>query len=423
MPESSASQRFWRLSQHGDTRNEFQGSPERAVGAHVSLAVSIGVSCEQALQLAQASPGIIGEAFLPGSSGRARVRESTYRKWYDGTSAQQERVAWDATQARMLLGELRDWATTVQLPDARNASVRRVLLQHIQTALDHGSRVYPASSRHLADEGGFSETTARRANKVLRTWGLLRIHATTGDRRKSKTATRWQLPRTVAEAQRNIDLAGGVPGGATIPRLGGPAGPVASLQTPPLGTNPESFAGHAAFRHGTGIRWDTWACIVRGESTRARDVADLLGRNLRTVRKQVVRLVEAGLVTRNDDDTLQAKIDSEQLDRLASSRGWVNGRSAAERAELQVERHARERSAHSQVVAEFAAEKEPHPGLSPVTPDGYALDRDTGELRLLVDAPRQPELVPTARRFVRKKAPDPVEPGTLFSVEHYAVTA
>ena len=358
----------------------FNGNPVALVGRLTTLAVEAGRTPDQLLADLTNPRNTAGHAaFTERSSGGQRVvREATVRGWYE-RDARRAAPTWNTADTLQRLAELREHATAMPWPQrveyvtVRTAwlrddagryvrhgegkrkgkriaaeryssrervsgdTCRKVYLAHLALAMESGSCTNAASVRCIADRAQVSRPTVERAHRALRHLQLLRP-ATSSRRGSAFTACRFRVelsPSYIRGHSRD--------NGSTLPIGLSPVVPQMTATGHATDT-----ASHPAFRHGSGLRHDVWSRVLSddGQATTT-TLADELGRNARTVRRQVEALARVGLVERMDDGTLRAHVVD--LDAIAERNGM------AKRQHAQAQRHHDDRSQYRRELAIDAA--------------------------------------------------------------------
>lgn len=237
----------------------------------------------------------------------------------------------------------------------RTANTDRVVaLALVAWAHEIGTWVVGAGARDLAERAGVGSGTASRALKRLAGMGLIRPEEGSRQLGHSK---RWTI---------NMDWApDGVPTtkghvegqtGSHVPDIGGKSTYVPLCHS---GTGHPAFLGSALGRTAERLWLDL---SENGEATVA-DLADRLGMNRRTVRRNLEdRLVANHLVVKSEGSpsaySVASGVDTDALDRIAEACGTLDWD------ERTADRHERERTGHAELLRQRATPTpEPEPAL------------------------------------------------------------
>lgn len=184
------SRRVWHLLREGDVDGRYGGDSLRVLGAVIGEAARVGMDKEAAYALIVQYPG---GAFLWDNEMSQRERRRTFDLFFDGSVATYRPSLADASQTRLLLGDMR--TAVAAAPWTGPSSTSKVLLAHIHLALLAGRLQHYAGVRRLATEAEVADSTVVSAHKRLTEARLLRLIAPA----RGTKATEWKLPEDLVD--------------------------------------------------------------------------------------------------------------------------------------------------------------------------------------------------------------------------------
>ncbi|MCB0879275.1 MAG: hypothetical protein KDC46_09885 [Thermoleophilia bacterium] len=221
--------------------------------------------------------------------------EREVRRTYEKFAAQRREAIRDRSEAKRVIGEMRDVAAAQVWPGHSGAADRRVLIAHMTLAIQAGSVRYGASARQVAETGNVSVKTAIAATRRLIALGAL---AQLAPGRVSCESARYRLPEGDKVATTVLPFeVGMVVEGMSLWEL----------------------RLHPLFQHGSGFDSDVYAALDQDPRSQA-ELAARIGKSKRQVERVLNLLSEIRAAIRSDDGWCRAG-GRPELDAAAEDRG------------------------------------------------------------------------------------------------------
>jgi hypothetical protein len=164
-------QRVYNALRYGNERR-FDWDLNAEMAWAVSLAAFHEVAIEDVLRLLPHGRWWQHKIAKYGEHERHRL-EREVRRTYEKFAAQRRPAIRDSSEARRVIGEMRDLAAAQVWPGRSGAADQRVLIAHMTLAIQAGSVRYGASARQVADTANVSVKTAVAATRRLVALGAL----------------------------------------------------------------------------------------------------------------------------------------------------------------------------------------------------------------------------------------------------------
>lgn len=221
--------------------------------------------------------------------------EREVRRTYEKFAGQRRPAIRDRSEARRVIGEMRDVAAAQVWPGRSGAADQRVLVAHMTLAIQAGSVRYGASARQVADAANVSVKTAIAATRRLVALGAL---AQIAPGRVNCESARFRLPEGDKVATTVLPFeVGMVVEGMSLWEL----------------------RLHPLFQHGSGFDSDVYAALD-DEPCSQTDLAARIGKSKRHVERVLKLLTEIRAASRCDGGWCRAGGRAE-LDEAAEDRG------------------------------------------------------------------------------------------------------